>query len=62
MVRRMSQNVFTDVFSKFVVAVPTRDQKAVSVTKSLVGEWIHKYRVPQRIHSDEGRCFEAEVV
>lgn len=54
--------IFTDVFSKFVVAVPTRDQKAVTVTKSLVREWIHKYGVPQRIHSDQGRCFEAEVV
>ncbi len=54
--------IFTDVFSKFVVAVPTRDQKAVTVTRSLVREWIHKYGVPQRIHSDQGRCFEAEVV
>ncbi|KAI2643769.1 Gag-Pol polyprotein [Labeo rohita] len=54
--------IFTDVFSKFVVAVPTRDQKAVTVTKCLVREWIHKYGIPQRIHSDQGRCFEAEVV
>lgn len=54
--------ICTDVFSKFVVAVPTWDRKAVTVTKSLVREWIHKYGVPQLIHSDQGRCFEAEVI
>lgn len=30
--------VFTNVFLKFVVAVPTRDQKAVTRTRSLVRE------------------------
>ncbi|KAJ8362385.1 hypothetical protein AAFF_G00376130, partial [Aldrovandia affinis] len=54
--------ILTDVFSKFTVAVPTRDQKAVTVAKSLVQEWIQKYGVPQRIHSDQGKCFEADIV
>ena len=30
--------IFTDIFFKFTVAVPTRDQKAVTVAKSLVSE------------------------
>ncbi|KAJ8358122.1 hypothetical protein AAFF_G00032690 [Aldrovandia affinis] len=38
------------------------DQKAVTVAKSLVREWIQKYGVPQRIHSDQGKCFEADIV
>lgn len=54
--------VITDVFSKLTVAVPTADQWAVKVAKVLVKEWIHRYGVPARFRSDQGRCFEAEIV
>ena len=54
--------VLTDVFTKFTIAIPTRDQKASTVVKALVREWFLVYGVPQRIHSDQGRSFEAEVV
>lgn len=54
--------VLTDVFSKYSVAIPTRDQKAETVAKCLVKEWFQHYGVPLRLHSDNGRSFEAEVI
>ncbi|PIK38886.1 Transposon Ty3-I Gag-Pol polyprotein [Apostichopus japonicus] len=54
--------VMTDVFTKFTQAVPTKDQRANTVAKTLVKEWFLKYGVPQRIHSDQGRNFESEIV
>ncbi|KAL2089537.1 hypothetical protein ACEWY4_014225 [Coilia grayii] len=47
---------------KYSLAIPTRDQRAVTVAKVLVNEWFYKFGVPARIHSDQGRCFEAALI
>ena len=54
--------ILTDVFTKWTVAITTRDQSAMSVVRALITSWIPHYGVPQRLHSDQGKCFEAEVV
>lgn len=54
--------VLTDVFSKYTLAVATRDQKASTVAQVLVSEWFSKFGVPARIHSDQGRNFEGALV
>lgn len=54
--------VMTDVFSKFTLAIPTRDQRAETVARVLVEEWFYKFGVPGRIHSDQGRNFESHLI
>lgn len=54
--------VMTDVFTKFTQAVPTKDQKALTVAKTLIGEWFIRFGVPRRIHSDQGRNFESTII
>lgn len=54
--------VLTDVFSKYTLAIPTRDQQASTVARVLVTEWFSKFGVPARIHSDQGRNFESALI
>ena len=54
--------VISDIFSKFTVAIPTRDQTAKTVAKVLLKEWFTKYGIPQRIHSDRGKSFENKII
>ena len=54
--------VLTDVFTKYTVAVPTRNQRATTTATAIVKEWINKYGAMERLQSDQGRNFESVVV
>ena len=54
--------VMTDAFSKFSVAVTTPNQRALTVAKTLVDKWFHVYGIPTRIHSDQGKSFDNEII
>ena len=54
--------IMTDAFSKFSVAVVTPNQRAVTVAKVLVDKWFHIYGVPSRIHSDQGKSFDNNII
>lgn len=54
--------VITDVFSKFTQAFPTSDQRASTTARVLTEKWFYIYGVPKRIHSDQGRNFEGELL
>lgn len=54
--------VMTDVFSKYTLAVPTRDQRVETVAQVLVNEWFYKFGIPGRLHSDQGCNFESLLI
>lgn len=54
--------IVTDVFSKFTQAYPTMNQQAETVAKVLTEKWFYSFGVPKRIHSDQGRAFEGELL
>ncbi|PIK53070.1 hypothetical protein BSL78_10033 [Apostichopus japonicus] len=54
--------VMIDHFTKLAVAVPTRDQTAVTTARVLWQQFFTKYGCPARIISDQGRNFESIVV
>ncbi len=54
--------VMTDVFTKYSLAFPTRDQRAEIVVGVLVTEWFYKLGIAGRIHSDEGRNFKSRMM
>ena len=48
-------------FTKWSEAYAIRNQTAATCASKLVTEWIHRYGVPDNIHSDQGRNFESSV-
>ena len=54
--------VLTDAFSKYSQAFVTTNQKALTVAKILVEKWFSVFGIPARIHSDQGRSFDNEII
>lgn len=54
--------VITDFFTKYAVAIPTPNQKARTVAKSLWEHFIVHYGVPEKLHSDQGPDFESKTI
>ncbi len=51
--------VITDHFTKYAVAIPTKDQKATMVARTLWEQFLVNYGFPERLLSDQGRDFES---
>ena len=54
--------VITDIATKFVQAIPTKDQKANTVSRIIFNDWIVRFGIPEKLHSDRGRNFESEII
>lgn len=53
--------VLMDPTTKFAEMHPITDQQSASVCKKLK-DWISRYGIPKRLHSDNGPCFTSEVM
>lgn len=54
--------VVTDHFTRYAQAFPTKDQKALTVARTLCEKYFVHYGLPNRIHSDQGRDFESRLI
>lgn len=54
--------VVTDHFTKFSLAIPTRNMTAKTTADIFMSNFVVHYGIPQRIHSDQGRNFVGSVI
>ena len=54
--------IITDHFTKFALAVPTKNQTAKTTAEAFLNEFIVHYGIPTRPHSDQGANFESEII
>ena len=54
--------VITDHFTKYALAIPTRDQTAKTTAEALYNNFILHYGIPTKLHSDQGATFESQII
>lgn len=54
--------VITDHFTRYAVAVPTRNQTAKTTAEAFFNNFVVHYGLPKRIHSDQGANFESKII
>lgn len=54
--------VITDHFTRYAQAIPTLNQTAKTTARVLFDKFIVHYGFPERLHSDQGRNFESQII
>ncbi len=54
--------VITDHFTKYAMAVPTKNQTARTTAEAIYNNLILNYGIPTKLHSDQGANFESDII
>ena len=54
--------VITDHFTKYALAIPTKNQTAKTTAEALYNNFIVHYGIPTKLNSDQGTNFESELI
>ena len=54
--------VITDHFTRYAVAIPTRNQTAKTTAEAFFNHFVVHYGLPKRLHSDQGANFESKIM
>ena len=54
--------VIVDLFSKYIEAVPMKDQEAVTVAEALEYGWLYRHGYPFALLSDQGRNVDGALI
>lgn len=54
--------VITDHFTKYALAIATKNQTAKTTAEVFHDSFITHFGIPTRIHSDQGACFESDII
>ena len=54
--------VITDHFTRYAIAVPTKNSTAKTTAEAFFNNFVIHYGLPLRIHSDQGPNFESRLL
>ena len=54
--------VITDHFTKYALAIPTKNQTSKTTAEALYNNFIVHYGIPTKLNSDQGTNFESELI
>ena len=54
--------IITDHFTKYALAIPTRNQTARTTAEAFFDNFVAHYGIPERLHTDQGANFESELI
>ena len=54
--------ILIDAYSKVIIALPAKDQKATTLAKILFQKRFRSYGIPDKLHSEKGAHFLSTII